>query len=137
MAWHSHRIVLPFTAASAIGAFRPVFQPIASSRDEVVVPAGTTNQDLLGLSIATVASALNDIAVVVAGVAKAVAGASLGAGARLTVGSDNGILVPIQASGVGSGAPAAVGPKYQIGKAVHAAAAGDTFSVLLQPEQIV
>ncbi len=136
MTWKDHGLELPFKAASAIGAFMPVFQPIASSRDDTVVLAASHNNDVLGLTIATVATYGDPVAVVVTGVAKGVAGASLGAGARVAVGSTNGVLAPLLASGAASGG-AAVNARYIVGRAMQAAAAGDIFPVLLGGEQII
>ena len=138
MAYKGNQVTHSFISASAMGAHLPVFQQVASSRYEVVVPVGSLNQDLLGFTIATVASAGNETAVAIDGIVKAIAGASLGAGARLAVGSTNGRLIPQAPSGVlasGPGIPAPV--RFVAGRALHAAADGDIFSVLLDPEQIV
>lgn len=139
MAYYGERIITTCKVASIVGAFMPVFSPIASSRDDFVVPVASTNEDVLGLTTATGASVGNSLAVVIGGEAKAIAGASLGAGCRVGLASTNGALGPIGASGlpahVGSGG--AIEPKFQVGRAKRAAAAGATFTVLVDPQQIL
>lgn len=140
MAFENHKIVLPFQAASAVGAGVPVFANIASSRDEVVVPVGSLNQDILGVAIATAASALNSVPVCIEGVVKCVAAASLGAGARVAVGTTTGRLIPLTPSGLSTALGSALGAqglRFVVGRALDAAADGDVFSVLLGPEQII
>jgi hypothetical protein len=136
MAWYDHWNIIPGgVAASAINAYLPVKQN--PGVDSGFVAAASVNDDVVGMTIATVPTWGGDLAVVFQGVAKAIAGASLGAGARVGVGSSNGVLVPIPASGVASGG-AAVNLRFSIGRAqTGATVAGQVFSVLLQPEQIV
>jgi hypothetical protein len=64
--------------------------------------------------------------VAVSGVTKAIAAASLGAGARVAVGSTNGVLIPIGASNIASSANGS-GLRYVVGRALKNAVAGDVF----------
>lgn len=126
--------------ASAMGAYLPVFMPIASSVDETVVPANSVTQDVVGLTRATVGTYGVPAAIVVGGIAKAVAAASLGAGARVGIASTNGALGPVTPSGLSTAlgsALGAAGARFQVGRALHAAAAGAFFSVLLDPAEII
>lgn len=128
---------LPLKAASAMAQWVPVqFLQGASALTETVMRNGSWNIEALGMTIATVATYGDPVAVVVDGVCKGIAGASLGAGAYLSIGSTNGILVPVAASGVAS--PASTGEaRFIVGKSLYNAAAGDVFSFLLDPGQIV
>ena len=74
-------------------------------------------------------------AVVTDGKAKAVCGASVGAGARVAIASTNGALGPAAAAGGAGGA--SLGARYQVGLTLRAYAAGDIMTVLLDPGQIV
>lgn len=137
MAHFKHTDVYPFQAASAIGAFAPVKQLGApSARDGYVTLAASLNDDVIGFTVATVATANGEVAVVFGGVAKAVAAASLGAGARVAVGSSNARLIPLSPSG-GPASANLVAVRFAVGRALAAAADGQTFSVLLQPEQLI
>jgi len=134
MAHTTERFVLPFKAASGIGQYVPVAMLAGgSSLSETVIRAGSANDDILGMTIATVASPGDEVAVAIAGVEKGIAGASLGAGVRVGVGSVNGVLVPLLASA--GAAPTAA--RYVVGRALKNAAPGDYFPVLLQPEQFI
>lgn len=127
-------ITLPFKAASGIAMFVPVaFLISGSALSETVMRAGSVNDDVFGMTIATIASPGDEVAVAVYGEVKGIAGASLGAGARVGVGSTNGILIPLAASA--GAAPTAA--RYVVGRAVKNAAAGDTFPVLLGCEQFI
>ena len=140
MAYKNPGLTLPMTAASAIGAHLPVFMNIASSRDEVVVLAVANTSDVIGMTQATVASAGYEVGVVVSGVAKAIAAASLGAGVRVAVASTNGALGPLQPSGIATAlgsALGAAGARFVVGRSLTAAAAGDIFSILLDPCEII
>lgn len=138
MAHTNHEDAYTYHAASAIGAWLPVKQLAApSARDGYVVAAASLNDDVFGFTTATVASAGNEVAIVTGGIVKALAAASLGNGARVAVGSTNGRLVPIGPSGIASGAPAAILPKFVAGRSQQAAADGQVFSVMIQAEQIV
>ena len=140
MAYTGDQLTHSFRFASAMGAYLPVFAPIASSRDEVVVPAASLNHDIIGITRATVGTYNEAAAVVVGGVAKAIAAASLGAGARVAIGSTNGRLIPITPSGISTAlgsALGAAGARFVVGRALHAAADGGIFSVLVAPEQVI
>ena len=114
------RIVLPKVAASAIGAWRPV-QNNPAQNDEVL-PTASAGARVLGLSIATAATAQDPIAVQTDGVAKAVAAASLGAGAVVGCTATVGGQLGVAASGA-----------QIVGEAQENAAAGAVFAVLLKP----
>lgn len=140
MAHYDHGLVLPFVAGSAVGQGVAVKMPIASSRNEVVIPAAAVTDDLVGLTIATQATYGYEVAVLVSGVGKARAAASVGAGAKVGVASTNGALGPVLASGTlaSFGASAGLQPaRYVVGRALTAAAAGEYFAVLLDPAEIV
>lgn len=134
---------LPLKAASAIGQYVPVRfvgDPHGgfggSALSETVVRTGSWNELALGMTIATVATYGQEVAVQFTQVTKGIAGASLGAGAPVAVGSTNGILVPVQATG-GAASANLVATKFSVGIALKNAAAGDYFPVLLKPDQIV
>lgn len=125
---------LPMKAASAIGQYVPVmFLPGGSALSETVQRAGSINDDCFGMTIATIASPGDEAAVAIFGEVKGLAGASLGAGARLAVGSTNGILIPLLASA--GAAPTAA--RYIVGRAAKNAAAGDWFPVILDAAQFI
>lgn len=132
MADYNHESVWPFTAASALAAFVPV--TLDTVNDQVVL-ADSTGDDVIGLTIATVATYGYSVAVVTDGKAKAVCGASVGAGARVAIASTNGALGPAAAAGGAGGA--SLGARYQVGLTLRAYAAGDIMTVLLDPGQIV
>lgn len=142
MAWESPGSGDPFVAASAIAQFVPVrfvgdaAVDAGSQLDHTLIRAGSWNEDVLGVTIATVASPGDPVSVVSKGFAKGIAGASLGAGARVGVGSTNGILIPLAATG-GAASANLVTLRYAVGKAVDGAAAGDVFTVRIDPTQIV
>lgn len=136
MAHHMDRYNLPLKAASAINQNVPVtFNAAASALSETVIRAGSVNDDVLGMSIASAAAGA-EVAVSFYGVTKGVAGASLGAGARLGVGSTNGILIPLTASNIASAANG-TGLRYTVGRALKNAAAGDVIPIVLDPTQII
>lgn len=144
MAFENHRSVLTGLAASVINAGQPValvgaVTP-ASSRDEVVIPAASLNIDVFGVARSTQPTYGFPVDIVVEGVVKCVAAASLGAGVRVAVGSTNGKLIPLHPSGPIDTATTPVvaqPPRFVVGRALTAAVAGDTFSVLLDPSQII
>lgn len=144
MAHEINGLTLPFLAASAITAGQPVVLVGAltpgSAINGVVVPAPSLNADALGVSRAGQPTPGFGVEVVVEGVVKCVAAASIGQGARVAVGSTNGKLIPIAASGL----IASVGPsagafssRYQVGRALESAVVNDVFSVLLDPDQVI
>lgn len=125
---------LPFKAASSISQWVPVIGLEGSSSiDETVRAQGSINQFPIGMTIATVASPGDPVSVAMVGSkAKAIAGASLGAFTPVQIGSTNGILVPVARGG---GAASTI--NQQIGWAVQSAAAGDVFTIFVDPKQIV
>jgi hypothetical protein len=140
MAHQVERFNLPFVAASAVGQYVPVTFQSPSAQSETVIRAGSVNDDVLGMSIATVATPGYEIAVAINGVVKGLAGASMGAGARVGVGCVNGILVPLGVAGMstaGGSALGALGLRFSVGRTLKNAVAGDFIPVLLQPEQVI
>lgn len=134
---------IPLKAASAIAQYVPVrFVGDAhggfggSALSETVVRAGSWNELAIGMTIATIATYGLEVAVAYTGEVKGIAGASLGAGAPVAVGSTNGILIPVLATG-GPATANLVGTRFAVGIALKNAAAGDYFPVLLKPDQIV
>lgn len=139
MADYNHEAVESFIAASQIGAYLPVFQNIASSRDDYVVPQTVVNGEIIGLTIATVPTYGDPVAVVLSGRAKAICAASVGAGALVGVASTNGALGPVLPSGItahiGSGGDVAA--RYAVGRTLKAYAAGDVMTVIVDPRQVI
>lgn len=118
---------LPFTVASDIQANRPV--KIDTAADRQVVAAASVNDRVHGFIDS--ATHLQGEAVTVYGqgaVVSVVAAASLGAGAAVGVASTNGAIGPVSgASGL---------TKYEAGVSVESAAAGEKFSLYVNPRQI-
>lgn len=114
-------LVLSQRNASAVLAYQAVGAPAAGSQlDDMVIPAASGGV-ILGVTRAS--HAANDACEVIAfGVAKMIAGASLGAGAVLAVGSQGKVVVP-----------AASAPLSAVGKSLVNAAAGDIIAVFLNP----
>jgi hypothetical protein len=136
MAYENSNFSITARAASAINAHQPVAYVGAvtpgSAVDELVVPVGSLNIDVLGVSRATVATVGMPVTIdLPPGLVKVIAAASLGAGSRVAVGSTNGRLVPVALGAVASQV------KHSVGVAVLNASDGDIFTVLLKPEQIV
>lgn len=130
MAYYDHKFVLPgFAAASPLGQFKPVF--IASSGR--ILPASAITQRIDGFTFATGPSAGAEIGLVNAGVVKAIACGTIAPGDIVGIGSTNGALQTI----LPSAAATAMSIRYQAGVAMTPAQAGQTFSVLLNLEQIV
>ena len=132
----------PVKAASAIAQYVPVaFLPAASALGETVIRAGSFNEIPFGVTLSSVASPGDPVTIGVRGeTVKGVAGASLGAGALVAVGSVNGILVPIVPSGLSTAlgsALGALGVRWAVGIAMKNAAAADLFPVYLDPSQII
>jgi hypothetical protein len=123
MAHYKHGEVIELKAASAIGYAVAVMGDITTK--EQCLPAGSVGALQLGLSIASTPTYGSPVAVVRSGVAKGVAAASLGPFAYVGPGSTNGALGPV-ASG-----------SHAVGIALEAAVAGQYFSVLLDPNQLV
>lgn len=140
MADYNHESVQPFVAGSAIAQWAPVYQNIASTRDEVVLPANSIAQDIVGLTIATVATPGDPAAVVVSGRAKAVCAASVGAGARVGIASTNGGLGPLVPSGLSTALGSALGAgglRFAVGRTLKSYAPGEVMTVLLNPQQVI
>lgn len=127
---------VPLKAASAMGEFIVVqFLQGGSALSETVQAQATWNVLPWAITAATVINPGDPVEVFQAGdVGKGIAGASLGAGADIGVGSTNGVLAPItQNASANYGARAA----YAIGVALSNAAPGDIFSVAINPRQVV
>ena len=135
MAFENSNFALSFVAASAIRQYQPVMLvgdlAAGSALDNAVIPGSQAAGAYIGIARGSAGVGEPVTVDMEPGVAKAVAGASLGAGALLVAGSVNGALI------VATAAAAASNIKYVLGKALVNAAAGDVFSVLLQPRQIV
>ena len=131
MADYRHEFVEPAIAASQINAWVPVRGLAgASSKDEYIMAVGASSQDVLGMSIATVASPGDPAAFVHAGRAKGIAAASLGAWTPVGANA-SGLLAPL------TGAAAASVVQEQVGISVESAAAGQVFTILVKPDQFV
>jgi hypothetical protein len=126
---------VPLKAASGMGQWVPVqFLAGGSALSETVIAAATWNAFQFGLSAATVASPGDPLELFQQGdVGKGIAGASLGAGAFVGIGSTNGILAPLAAIAAGPTQP----PRFAVGIALSNAAPGDVFSVYIDPTQVV
>lgn len=134
----------PLKGASAMRAYVPVAFVVAgaaSQLSETVLPAGSVNDYPFGITSATVATAGDPISYWQRGdVAKCVAGASIGAGALLGIGSTNGILIPLSPSGLSTALGSAIGAqglRWAVGIALKNAAAADLFPVAINPQQII
>src|SRR5262252_9254499 len=128
MAFELYRWTFPAIAASAIGAGQAVLLT-ASALERQVIPVGSSNQEPFGVSLATAnyLAATPPFSAAVAVVdrgntIKVTAGASLGVGADVVVGTTTatttfGYYMPASAQASGFVA-------WRVGKAVSAAAAG-------------
>jgi hypothetical protein len=134
MSFEQHHHVVPGVGASPIGQYVAVKQNPAVNNSFVV--AASSLDAAFGLTVATVPSAGADCAVVFAGIAKAIAAASLGAGCLVAVASPNGRLGPVAASGVASALGNIQAPKWVVGRAMENCAAGGIFAVALTPGEI-
>lgn len=134
MAHADHGPAYPFVAASQLkfGVAVKADTTVA----EQVLPAASTNDEIVGITIATVPTYGAPVAIVRSGVAKAIAAASTGHMARVGVASTDGSFGPISASAAGASG-VAIALRYSMGWALKAAAAGEVFPVLLDPRQIV
>ena len=119
---------LPRIAASAIGDAVPVMS--SASQTDHVLPVGSVNQRVLGVSLASAASPGDPVSVQTEGIRVMRAAASVGQGAIVAIGSTNGRLIPAVA---GASAPIPAGT-FAVGESVDAAVDGDYFSVLIRPE---
>lgn len=142
MAHYDHDQVLPYKAGSAIGQGVVAVMPFASPVNETVIPqaSGGFAGRVVGITVATGASPGDEVSVVWTGVAKARAAASLGAGAPVGAASTNGALGPIMPSGIlaSFGASAGLQPnRFAVGFAKTSAAAGEFFSVVIDPHNVI
>jgi hypothetical protein len=116
-----------FKVASVIRPFQPV--ALSASVAGAVIPCATWNVEAQGIN-GSATGAVGD-AITVYGndsIVEAIAGASLGPGADVGVGSTNGVLAPVaQASGV---------VRNRVGKSLEGAAAGERFSVYVNPARM-
>lgn len=127
MAFELHRGEgLPVFAASPIN---PKTFVRWDTSDRKVLPLATNSQEPLGAVHATALTGEGLAVHETKSIVKAVAAASLGAGADLMVASTNGALGPAAA-----GASGVV--RWRVGVSQEAAAAGETFSVYVNPRQI-
>lgn len=134
MSFENHKHVLSGTGASPIAQYVAVKQNPAVNNQ--FLTAATSLDDVIGLTISTCPSAGGDCAVLFQGIGKAIALASLGAGAIVAVASANGQLGPIAASGVASALGNVQLPRFAIGRALENAAAGAIFAVALDRREV-
>lgn len=121
---HAHQ--RPVKAATTLIPNIPLV--LGGSSALLAIPAGSNNSDIFGWNgAATVASGAFCTVLEDQNVVKAVACASLGAGAVVDIGSTTGRLRP--AAGA-SGAP-----RYEVGVSETPAADGETFSVRIRPRR--
>lgn len=130
MAFRRVNDVMPCIAASAINYGQAVALDVGDVQRQVL-PLGTNTLEAFGLALATAVNPGDPVSVhgfLSGNVEKVVAGASLGHGADIGIGSTNGALAPIVgASGVA---------KWRVGKSMTAAAVGETFSLYVAPRQL-
>jgi hypothetical protein len=127
-AFELHRSGFPAKAASAVGALVAVSHDTGDTQRQVL-PVSTVNVEPFGVTLATAVNAGDAVTVLERGnVVKVTAIASLGAGADIGVASSNGALgLVAAASGV---------VKWAVGKSMSAAAAGEVFSLYVNPRQL-
>lgn len=133
MSFEQHHHVVPGVGASPIGQYLLVKQN--AGVDNSFVISGTSLERPFGLTIATVASAGAECAVVFEGIAKAVAGTAVTAG-DIVAHATNGKLGPVQASGVASALGNIQSPRWYVGLAMESAVAGEIFAVALERGEI-
>lgn len=121
---HNGRIE-PFAAASVVADKKVVKLDATEGQ---VVPLATNNAEPLGLTGASAAQGEQVTVYADGNIVKAVAAASLGFGGVLGVASTNGDLGPVAgASGIS---------RWAVGVSREDAAAGETFSLLVDPRQL-
>jgi len=131
MAFELHRNHFPGIAASVINAGQVVALAPGDTQRTVVpvatqLPISAASSVPLGIALATSASPGNAVSILDAlNVVKVSAAASIGAGAPVGLASSNGGFGPITASG-----------SWVVGQSVTAAAAGEVFSVYVNPRPI-
>lgn len=122
-----HRGGYPGIAATAINAGAAVAQDTAT--DRAFVPIASRNIRPFGIAQASAPNAGDGVAIFDEGNTEVlIAGASLGRGAEIGVASTNGALAPVAAA---SGSVV-----YSVGQSVSAAAAGEEFSLYVNPRQL-
>lgn len=119
----------PGIAASAVGEGMAVAHASGGVRFGVHPATMLAGARIAGLAEATAPTAGVSVNVIVSGVAKGWAAASIANGDLVTAGSINGALVPF----VASPATAANPQRFYLGRALENAAAGERFSVLVDP----
>lgn len=129
MAWviESPEHTRPRVAVGAIEQYKAV-QAVAGVKNGVA--QATSNLGLIeGVAISAAASGEAVPVAIEGSEVKLTAGASLGAGAEVMVGSVNGAVIPFaQASGV---------RRQSLGVALGSAAAGERFTIILRPREVV
>ena len=134
MAKLAYRPRIPLFGASAISAKVPV--TFVAGASQTVVRTGSFNELSVSFTISAVASPGDAAQILMGGIIDAVAAASLGAGARVAVGSTNGRLIPLAASG-GPASANLVAVRYTVGIALENAADAGSFKCLVDPGQVV
>jgi hypothetical protein len=128
MAFELHRSALPGIAASAINAQQVVTHDTGDTQRQFL-PVATNGVEPAGVALATAVNPGDAVAIHDAyNVVKAVACASIGAGADIGVATSSGRLGLVTgASGV---------TRYRVGKSLTPAADGETFSLYVNPRQL-
>lgn len=123
-----HRHAISAKAASAMSVGQVVGYDVADTSFQVV-PLATINVEPLGIALASVSNPGDAVTIIDRGnVIKVQAAASLGAGADIgVVGATTSLGLAAAASGVA---------KWAVGKSLSAAAAGETFSLHVNPKQL-
>jgi hypothetical protein len=127
MAFKLHRTSFPGIAASAVSAGQAV--TLASGGDRNVAPIVNSSVEPFGIALASAASVGDGVAVLDDNnVEIVIAAASLGRGADVGVVGATTSLGPVSAA---SGSAV-----YRVGKSLSAAAAGEEFSIYVNPKQL-
>ncbi len=126
-AFELHKNEFPAIAASDLNPGRVVKLDVGDTQRQVV-PVATSNGEPLGVALATGLQGKPVTIELNGSIVKVVAGGSIGAGADVGVASTNGSLGPV------SGASGSV--VFTVGKAMSAAAAGESFSLYVRPRQL-
>jgi hypothetical protein len=138
MSWQNVKQTLPGVAASAVAMYAVLKRDLTV--DNQYFTAGSVNDDAVGISLATVPTYGYAVPVAVEGVTKVLVIASSGAGARMSVGSTNGGVIPVIPSGLATSIGSALGVqglRYSIGVLQEARAAGEYGSLFIDPREIV
>jgi hypothetical protein len=133
MAFELHRQPLfPAVAASALSAGAAVGLVNGGDVQRQVIPLATCNIEPIGVARASAVNPGDAVSVYDhSNIVRAVAAASLGHGQLVGVASTNGGL------GIVAGGSGSVGPVvWAVGRSLSAAAAGETFSLFINPRQI-